>query len=136
MKIDKTVRRETGYIAAGTLILSVLMQAVFLLIGKWDYTVLLGNILGAVGAIANFFLMGLTIQSAVLNEEKDAKAKMKTSQILRTFLVFIIALLGAVLSCFQIWAVLISLFFPRITIMCRNISLKKTQSKNGGEKNE
>lgn len=135
MKIDKTVRKETGYIAAGTLILSVLMQAIFLVIGRWDYTVLLGNILGAIGAVGNFFFMGLTVQSALTKEEKDAKVKMKASQMLRMFLLFIIALSGAVLPCFQIWAVLISLFFPRIAIMCRSISLSKAQD-GGGDRSE
>lgn len=135
MKIDKTVRKETGYIAAGTLILSVLMQAIFLVIGRWDYTVLFGNILGAIGAVGNFFFMGLTVQSALTKEEKDAKVKMKASQMLRMFLLFIIALSGAVLPCFQIWAVLISLFFPRIAIMCRSISLGKAQD-GGGDRSE
>lgn len=135
LKIDKTVRKETGYIAAGTLILSVLMQAIFLVIGRWDYTVLLGNILGAIGAVGNFFFMGLTVQSALTKEEKDAKVKMKASQMLRMFLLFIIALSGAVLPCFQIWAVLISLFFPRIAIMCRSISLGKAQD-GGGDRSE
>ena len=135
MKIDKTVRQETGYIAAGALILSVLMQAVFLLAGKWDYTVLLGNLLGAIGAVLNFFLMGITVQSAVMEGEKEARAKIKSSQMLRMLLLFIIALLGAVLPCFQIWAVLIPLFFPRITITCRNIFSKKSQD-GGGEQSE
>lgn len=103
MKVDRTVRQETGYIAVGTLILSVLMQAVFLLLGKWNYTVLLGNLLGAVGAVMNFFLMGLTVQSAVQKEKKSAQTTMKVSQTLRLFLVFLIALLGALLDCFQLW---------------------------------
>lgn len=135
MKIDKTVRQETVYIAAGTLILSALMQAVFLIIGKWDYTVLLGNILGAIGAVMNFFLMGLTVQSAVSKDANEAKQKMKASQALRTLFLLIIALLGGILPCFQIFAVLIPLFFPRITIMFRCVSLKKSQD-GGGEKDE
>ena len=76
LKIDKTVRRETLFVAVYTVILSALMEAVFLLIGKWDYTVLLGNLLGAGGAVLNFFLMGLTVQSAVMKDEKDAKTQM------------------------------------------------------------
>ena len=135
MKIDKTVRQETVYIAVGTLILSALMQDVFLIIGKWDYTVLLGNILGAIGAVMNFFLMGLTVQSAVSKDANAAKQKMKASQALRTLFLLIIALLGGILPCFQIFAVLIPLFFPRITIMFRCVSLKKSQD-GGGEKDE
>ena len=57
LKVDKTVLKETKYIAAVTVILSVLLQAVFLIIHKWNYTVLLGNVLGAAAATGNFFLI-------------------------------------------------------------------------------
>ncbi len=72
MKIDATVRRETIYIAVWVGILSLLMEAVFLIIGKWDYTVLLGNLLSGAVAVGNFFLMGYTVQKAVDHEQKRA----------------------------------------------------------------
>lgn len=62
MKIDPAVREETARVAAGTLILTVLMIAVFLILGKFDHTVLLGALLGCATAIGNFFLMALTVQ--------------------------------------------------------------------------
>ena len=62
MKIDKTVIKETKYIASFVIIFSVLMQAVFLIIGKWDYTVLIGNLWGIIIAVGNFFVMGLFVQ--------------------------------------------------------------------------
>ena len=134
MKIDPTVKQETGFIAAGTLILSVLMQAVFLLIGRWDYTVLTGNLLGCTAAVLNFFLMGLTIQSAIQLGEQDARNKMKASQSLRTLMLLLAAIIGAALPCFDLFAVLIPLFFPRITIMVKGVACRKTQ--NGGAKME
>lgn len=77
-KVDGTVRKETIYIAAAVLILSMLMQAVFLIIKRWDYTVLLGNLLGGGVAVLNFFLMGLTVQKATSEDEKRAKTVMHT----------------------------------------------------------
>ena len=71
-KIDPTVVKETVYITAFTIIFSMLMQAVFLIVQKWDYTVLLGNLLGIIAVVLNFLLMGITVQNAVLKEEKDA----------------------------------------------------------------
>ena len=64
-KIDATVLRETRYIAVVTLSLSALMEAVFLILGKWSISVLFGNIWGALGAICNFLLMGITVQNAL-----------------------------------------------------------------------
>ena len=72
-RIDKTVIRETLYIFLFTVILSTLMEAVFLCFGKWSVWVLFGNLIGVFAATGNFFLMGLTVQSALGKEEKDAK---------------------------------------------------------------
>ena len=65
-KIDPTVQKETKYIAAVVIVLSAAMEAVFLVLGKWNYSVLLGNALGALAAVGNFLLMGVTIQNLSL----------------------------------------------------------------------
>ena len=124
-KIDETVLRETRYIALWVLIFSVLTQAVFLIIGKWDYTVLLGNILSASVAVINFLLMGISVQNAVGKEEKDARTVMKISQLYRNLLLLGTAVLGIVLTCFNSWTVIIPLFFPRIAISIRPLFDKK-----------
>lgn len=124
-KIDKTVQKETGYIALWVLIFSVLMQATFLVIGKWDLTVLFGNLLGGALAILNFFLMGIGVQKAVGKEEKEARDMMKLSQTLRSLLVFAVAVVGVVLHCFHTVAVILPLFFPRIAVAFRPLFMKK-----------
>ena len=122
-KIDKVVLKETKYIALWVLILSALMQAVFLVISRWNYTVLLGNLLSAGAAILNFFLMGITVQKALGLEEKEAKSLMKTSQIYRNLLVLVIAVIGVVF--FDVWASVIPLFFVRIALAVRPAFDKK-----------
>ena len=124
-KIDATVIQETKYISLWVLLLSVLMQAVFLVIGKWDYTVLLGNILSGVAAILNFFLMGITVQKALEKDEKDAKSSMKVSQLYRFLFLVIVVVIGMALSCFSTWTVIIPMFFPRIAIAFRPLFDKK-----------
>ncbi len=128
-KIDETVRRETLYIAFVTVILSALMQAVFLCIGRWDYTVLLGNVWTAFFAVLDFLLLGITVQKAVDKKEEDARTMIKASQSLRMLMKVAIAAIGAALPFMNIWAVLIPLFFPRIAIMLRPLIKRK----NGGE---
>jgi len=119
-KIDRTVRQETLFVAAGTVLLSVLLNAVFLLIGKWNLTVLAGNLLGAVFAVLNFFLMGITVQSSVGKDEKAIKTRVKFSIIFRELMLLGVAIAGVLLpSVFNIIALLISFFFPRIVIMLR-----------------
>lgn len=124
VKIDKTVIKETKYIASFVIIFSVLMQAVFLIISKWDYTVLLGNVYGAAVAVGNFFVMGLFVQKAVSQEEKDARQTVKASQSLRFVGIFVLAVLGILISFLNSITVVIPLIFPRIAIMLRPLMNK------------
>lgn len=125
MKIDSTVKRETMYIALSAIILSFLMELIFIVIGQWSFKVLLGNILGAGVAVLNFFLMGLTVQNAVLLEEKEARDKMKLSMTLRSFLLMMTAALGVLVPVFNAPATIIPLFFVRIAIALRPVFIKE-----------
>ena len=119
------VLHETAYIGVWVLILSAVMQAVFLVIGHWDITVLLGNLLSAAAATLNFFLMGITVQIAVAKEEKEARQTVKTSQSLRMIMLMAVLLLALLLPCFNPIAAAIPLLFPRIAIIFRPLFDKK-----------
>lgn len=116
-KIDPTVKRMTGYIAACVLVLSALMEAVYLVIGAWDPTVLWGNLLGGAVAVLNFFLMGLTIQRSLTFSEEDAKKLIRVSQSLRMLMILVFCAIGAAAPCFDLLAVALPQFFPRIGTM-------------------
>lgn len=124
-KIDPVVVKETIYIALFSFILSILFQAIFLIIGKWNYTVLLGNVLGYVAAVGNFLILGLSVQKAVELDEKDAKARLKVSQSFRMLFLFIIAIIGYAVPVFSTLAVVIPYLFPRIAIALRPVFNKK-----------
>ncbi|MBE7019616.1 MAG: hypothetical protein E7413_07065 [Ruminococcaceae bacterium] len=124
-KIDATVLRETRYIAVVTFVLSVLMESVFLILGKWDISVLLGNIWGALGAVCNFLLMGITVQNALTKEEKDAKTLVKFSQTARMFFLLAFALVGHFVPLFRLIAVVIPFLFPRIAVSLRPLIIRE-----------
>ncbi len=129
-KIDATVIRETMYIAVGVVILSVLLESVFLIIGRWDITVLFGNLLGGFCAVINFFLMGITVQRALTKEEKEARDVIKLSQTLRMFMQLMFAAVGFLIpSVFNVIAVIVSLLFPRIAIAFRPAFNKRMEEK-------
>lgn len=128
-QVEPAVKKETSYIAAVVLVLSAVMQAVYLVIGQWDYRVLLGNLLGAALAAGNFFLMGLTIQKALGKSEKDASQLMKLSQRLRMLMMVVVAVIGAALPCFDLIAVLLPLLFPRIGVSIRGIMMNRQKDK-------
>ena len=122
-KVDSTVRRETVYITVWVAILSIVLQAVFLVAGQWNTDVLFGNLISAAAAAANFFLMGITVQKAVNKEQKDAAQLMRFSQSGRLFLQFAAAAVGVLF--FEPIAAVLPLFFPRIAIAFRPFIGKK-----------
>lgn len=124
-KIDITVLKETKYIAFWVIVFSIIMQSVFLILGEWDYTVLLGNTLSGGGAVLNFFLMGLTVQNALSKDESAAKTTMKASQMYRFLLLLVLVVIGLAAPCFHNWAVIPPVFFPRIAIAFRPLFDKK-----------
>ncbi|MBR5506072.1 MAG: hypothetical protein IKV73_07200 [Clostridia bacterium] len=136
IKADKTVVKETLWVSAWMLIFSVIMQAVFAFCGIWNYTVLLGNLLGAIVMILNFFFMGITVQQALVKDESDAKKLMKLSQSLRTLFIFVCVVAGVMLPCFSTIATIIPLFFPRIAIALRPLWKDKQDAKEVSVQNE
>ena len=118
-KVDSTVKKESLYIASAVIILSMLMEAVFLVAQQWSLSVLWGNLLGGGVAVLNFFLMGLTVQKALGKDEKEAATMMKFSQTYRFLLMAAAAAVGALVPVFNVIAVIVPLFFPRIAIALR-----------------
>lgn len=133
MKLDPVVKKETGYIALWTLILSVLMEAVFLILRKWNLPVLFGNLFGGGAAIGNFLLMGMTLTRALTMEQKKAKMTAIISQIGRYLLLALAMVLGFKLPFLNPWATLIPLLFPRFAIMLRAIKGGEPAAADSGQ---
>ena len=122
--IDPVVQKETRFIAAVVLILSGLMQIVFLVLGKWDYKVLLGTLWGMLLAVGNFFLMARTVEKAVSLNPEDVKKKVQTSLQLRLAGLVLGCVVGGLVPFFNTYAVLVPQFFPRIGVAVRGLMLK------------
>ena len=122
-KLDPTVIKETLYVLGYSLIFSGIMQIAFIVTDHWNYTVILGNILGVVAAVGNFLLMGITIQNAVEKEEKDARSLMKVSQSMRMVMLFVVALIAYLVPVFNVLAAVIPYLFPRVAVMIRSFTL-------------
>ncbi|MDO4173388.1 MAG: ATP synthase subunit I [Eubacteriales bacterium] len=117
IKIEPAVKSESKRIAIGVLAMSVIMEVVFIVLGKFDYTVLLGNLLGGGWAIVNFFMMALAVQKSVKKElPQEAKLVLQNSYTKRLLCSVGILLIGIKVEYFHWVAVIIPLFFPRITI--------------------
>ena len=142
MRIQPAVRTETAKIGIGTAILSAVMLLIFALLGRLDWTVVLGTLVGACAAIGNFFLMALSVQRAAeemngvtvpdapeedgegedkpepapIPEAQRAKRRMQLSYTGRMLGLVVIAIAVLALPCFHPIPAAIALLFPRITI--------------------
>ncbi|MBQ6961797.1 MAG: hypothetical protein IJP78_12540 [Clostridia bacterium] len=150
MKVQPAVQAETKKMALGVGVLTVLMIAVFLVIRQFDYTVLLGALLGFAAAVGNFFLMALTVQKVTGNmpvlpkneeeteetedEEKEqplsdearqAGKQMQLSFLLRMLMLGGVAALAVTAPIFHPWAALLPMLFPRVVIALRSLFEKK-----------
>lgn len=115
-KLDPVVRQETRRIFWGTLFLSCITQIIFILLGRWDYKVLLGGLLGGGWAVLNFLLMGITVQNSVGQEELAAHRKIQNSYMVRSVITCGVVVLSAAVSWFNWIPAVAGIFFPRILI--------------------
>jgi len=136
-KAEKIVLEETRNIAGWTIVFSVIMQIIFIFCGFWNYKVFLGNVLSSSLMIFNFYLMGISVQKAVASgDEKEARKIMKLSHSLRTFLIFVVVVIGVVLPFFSTAATIIPLFFTRIAVTANSIVKNKKKAKEVSSQNE
>ena len=129
MESKKIVFHETGIVALGVALCTVLMVAVFALLGYFDTSVLLGGIAGAVLAIGNFFFMALgTSLAADKAEKQDVKggqALVQQSYMLRLAVLFILLFLCAKSGLFNLFALVLPLVFVRPVLTAAEFFRKK-----------
>ena len=137
MKIDRVVLRETRFVAVGTVFCAALLQLAFLAIGAWDLSVLLGTLLSASAGVLNFLLLGVTVQRALtVGDAERAKAMLRLSQRLRMLALLAVLAVGVALSVFSSVAVVVSVFFPRMTLIVRQAVLAKRSRAAAAAKGE
>ena len=133
MKLSPAILKETKHIAIGVLIGDVLMLAVFALLKRLDYTVILGALLGSAAAVLNFFVMGVRAQRAMADPDR-ARIIIQRSYTTRMLLMVAVMAVGVAAPCFHVVAVVIPFLLPGITIkMMHVLGLFKPDGK-GGEK--
>ena len=128
LKLQPAVKRNIFYVALVDLLLSLLLQLMFILLSAWDISVVLGNLLGYCASVLNFFLLCLTVQSAVIKDPDDAKTLIKTSQRLRFLMMLAIAIIANFIPCFNLYAVIIPFTFNGIAVVLRTYIFKDKES--------
>lgn len=135
MKLQKAVRQETVAVAVGTGIGCIALILLFLIVYlifpqsavRFDYRVVLGALCGGAVAVANFFLMAVTVQNVVNVENRDDALRMMRVSYRNRMLMRGIWIIVAIFApCFQYAAGIIPLFIPSLVIKIRGIRMGVT----------
>ena len=131
--MSDVLKKEAGYIAAGTVVLSALVQIVWAVFFKYDLSVFLGGLWGGTFAVVNFVLMGLTVQKVARESDQlAAKRRMQASYQMRMILIILATVLAIIVPGISWVMAVISLFFPRLTMLVMPL-FRPDLRKNGGK---
>lgn len=122
-KPQQSIVKETKRIGVGTVIMLVVMLAVYAVLGKFTVGVLLGGLLGSAYAIFNFFMLGMTLQKAAsMTDQQMAHMKVRSSYSTRMIGMLILAVVAFALPFVEGIPYLIALLFPRATIFVLQVT--------------
>ncbi len=146
-KPDKAVRQQTGRVALGVAALVAVMLAVYAIIGRLSLSVALGGIYSGCLGVANFFIMGMMVQSVtermaekerteqeIADMSIQMQNRMKISYNLRMIGLFALLVLGIAVFKFDALATILPSVFPSIVIRVLQImEARKAPVSEGSE---
>lgn len=126
-KPQETVLRETKRIAVGVFSMLAIMLIVYAAMGRFSLAVVLGGLIGALYAVLNFLLLGMTVQKvADMREENEelARMQMKSSYNMRMVIMILLIVVAFALPFVDGLACMIPMLFPRLTIFVLQLTGK------------
>ena len=133
MTSKNTAFRETAPVLLGQLLCTAVMIGIFALAGKFQLSVLLGGLVGALIAIANFFIMSFVANLAADKAEaQDVAGGQKLIQLSymgRMIGLFVVLILCAKSGYFHPLALVIPLAFTRPILTLAELLKKKGENK-------
>ena len=124
---QETVLRETTRIAVGVFSMLAIMLVVYAALGRFSLAVVLGGLIGALYAVLNFLLLGMTVQKvAEMREgnEELARMQMKSSYNMRMVIMILLIVVAFALPFVDGLACMIPMLFPRLTILVLQLTGK------------
>ena len=129
VQLEPAVKKETLFAFVSASVGTVAVQLIFLIIGRWDLSVLWGGLIGFAVSAGNFFLMALTMQKAIeTGDENRAKMLIRASYLWRTLFQLGVLALSLILDCIHWVPVVCALFFIRVAIFFRQLFAKKEET--------
>lgn len=116
-KMDSNVIKQFEKVSGLNFALTVVENIVFLMLKKWDYTVLLGSLWGFVIACVFFYLICTSVTKALESEDPEIASKYMRATYIERMLVMAGGIIVALkVSVFNWIAAVIPLLFTRLSI--------------------
>ena len=132
MKLNQAIIKELRYVAAALGVCTALICAVFAVLHKFSYTVVLGAVWGSVFAFLNVWLLARRVQrvsDCPEEEKKIAQNQLRTSYFSRMMLTAFAIVVGIIAPCFHYIAVLLPFLVPQFVMMLRRaVTRKRSES--------
>ena len=129
MEARNYVLKQTAIVAAGQAVCVAAMVGIFALLGFFDYTVVLGGLMGAVVAVLNFLFMAIGISLAADKAQeqnvKGGKSLVTGSYMLRSVLMFVVLFACAKSGHFHVITLVLPLVFVRPILTVAEFFQKK-----------
>ena len=129
MDSRKFVLRQTLLIAIGQIVGVGVMLGIFALLDRFDYTVVLGGLVGALVALLNFFFMAVSLSlaadRAVQQDAKGGKSLVKSSYAIRTIVMFVVLILCAKSGHCNVISLAVPLLLVQPTLLIAEFFRKK-----------
>lgn len=127
VKLDPEVRKELRYVVLSVIALSMVMELVYLLIGKWSAAVLGGNIAGAGASVLSFYLLCVTVQKALETKSEDAAKRVRASKSLRMLMIAAICAAAIAVLKTDAIATVVPLVFYRAGLAVYTVKSKQSK---------
>lgn len=125
----KLVLKETALIAAGEVLCVAIMCLVYVLLGKFQLSVLLGGVVGLLVATGNFFALAvvatLAADKAEAGDTVSGQKLMKSSYPIRLLVMAGVLILCAKSGAFDVLALVLPLIFVRPILTIAEFFRKK-----------
>ena len=138
-KLSKDIRHELLYVAVGLAVSCGLICGVFALLGRFNYTVLLGALWGSVFAFLNLFLLARRVQRLADGTEEEqalAKQKLKSSYLGRIMLMAFAIIVGILVPWFHYIAVVVPFLVTQPVMLIRRSIVSARAKRSNSEKGE
>lgn len=133
MDMRKYVLRQTLIVGLGEAIGVAAMMGIFALLSQFDRSVLLGGIVGGLVAVANFFVMAITVNiaadKAANQNVKGGQATIKLSYALRMLVMAVVLFAFAKSGICNVIALVVPLIFTRFTLTLQEFFRRKPGEK-------